>query len=116
MLRDPVEYPQPELFIPERFIVKEGARMPMDPAKITFGFGRRICPGRLLADSTLFLYVVLTLATFDILKERGEDGQVIEPKVQYLSSMIRHPAPFRCKVAPRSPRSAEMVKEAIDAM
>lgn len=42
MLHDPQEYPEPEKFLPERFI-KDGKINPevLDPSKIAFGFGRR---------------------------------------------------------------------------
>lgn len=42
MLHDPEEYPQPDEFIPERFI-KGGKINPniQDPTEIAFGFGRR---------------------------------------------------------------------------
>lgn len=43
MLRDPMEYPEPEKFKPERFLDKFGNIDPtvQDPAHIAFGFGRR---------------------------------------------------------------------------
>lgn len=43
MLHNPVDYPQPEQFKPERFIGKDGAIDPtvLDPNAIIFGFGRR---------------------------------------------------------------------------
>ena len=41
MLRDPEEYADPDAFIPERFMPKEGERMPRDPGKIAYGYGRR---------------------------------------------------------------------------
>lgn len=42
MLHDPEEYPEPEKFLPERFI-KDGKINPcvMDPSAVIFGFGRR---------------------------------------------------------------------------
>lgn len=42
MLRDPEEYPEPDKFLPERFI-QDGKINPgvLDPSKIAFGFGRR---------------------------------------------------------------------------
>jgi cytochrome P450 len=42
ILRDPIEYPEPERFNPDRF-VKDGKINPdiRDPHTFTFGFGRR---------------------------------------------------------------------------
>ena len=41
MLHDEEEYPDPLEFRPERFLPEEGKKIPMDPSKIAFGFGRR---------------------------------------------------------------------------
>ena len=41
MLRDPEEYPQPDEFIPERWLPTDGKCPPLDVHKIYFGFGRR---------------------------------------------------------------------------
>lgn len=43
MLHNPVDYPDPEHFKPERFIGKDGAidLTVLDPGAIAFGFGRR---------------------------------------------------------------------------
>jgi len=41
MLHDEIEYPEPFKFLPERWILKEGQKEPLDPAKVAFGFGRR---------------------------------------------------------------------------
>ncbi|KAE8138727.1 cytochrome P450 [Aspergillus pseudotamarii] len=51
---DPNAYCDPEASIPERFL---GDNPELDPHTIAFGFGRRICSGRLLADSTVFLRI-----------------------------------------------------------
>lgn len=42
MSQDPVTYPQPDKFIPERFLQddKDAAHV-VDPEKFQFGFGRR---------------------------------------------------------------------------
>ncbi|KLO17440.1 cytochrome P450 [Schizopora paradoxa] len=54
MLYDPEEYPNPEVFRPERFIPTSGKRMERDPTKVAFGFGRRVCPGRFAAENMVF--------------------------------------------------------------
>jgi cytochrome P450 len=41
MLRDPLEYPEPDEFNPERFLPADGAKVPRHPRKAVFGFGRR---------------------------------------------------------------------------
>ena len=42
MLHDDVEYPQPDQFIPERFMPDEDlSTLPRDPRTVIYGFGRR---------------------------------------------------------------------------
>ena len=41
MLHDPVAYPNPSLFKPERFIAGLDTTTEPDPREIAFGFGRR---------------------------------------------------------------------------
>lgn len=42
MSQDPAVYPEPHIFRPERFLESEkGANVQRDPARISFGFGRR---------------------------------------------------------------------------
>ena len=55
MTMDPEMFPEPESFKPERFIDKDGKVIDFD---LTFGFGRRVCPGRHVAWQSV--YIVLT--------------------------------------------------------
>ena len=41
MSRDPQEFPEPDKFIPERWLPTEGSEPPLDVQNIYFGFGRR---------------------------------------------------------------------------
>ncbi|KAF8889423.1 cytochrome P450 [Gymnopilus junonius] len=98
MLHDPNVYPDPFSFKPERFL---GPQPQRDPRDICFGFGRRICPGRELAEASVFITTVMSLAVFDITKS-VVDGVVVEPKVEQTTGLISHPKPFLCSIAPRS--------------
>ena len=49
MLRDPDVYERADQFWPERWLRDDPKCIPSD--KIAFGFGRRICPGRFMAEN-----------------------------------------------------------------
>ncbi|KAG5635496.1 hypothetical protein H0H81_011031 [Sphagnurus paluster] len=55
----------PKAFLPERFL--DPSDTTPDPATWAFGFGRRICPGKALAENSLFAIISGILAAFDIL-------------------------------------------------
>jgi hypothetical protein len=76
---------------------------------VTFGFRRRICLGRVLADASLFLTFAQSLAAFDIQKARNEDGGVIEPVHTFNSGIISHPGSFEVRVLLRSTQVAGLV-------
>jgi len=111
MLNDERVYPEPHEFKPERFLkngkLDSSVRDPMD---IAFGFGRRICPGRHLAHSSVTLTAASVLSTFDLLRKVDENGREIEPKREYTTTGMRQPLDFPCEIKPRSPYSLELIR------
>jgi len=106
---DPKRYSEPMTFKPERFLAGEGREPEMDPGKYVFGFGRRVCPGRYLAENSIYLNVVQTLAVYSISKP-VRDGVVVEPEVKFLAGVVSHPAPFDVSIKPRSPQHEKLVR------
>ncbi|KAE8146925.1 cytochrome P450 [Aspergillus avenaceus] len=104
--RDPEVYSEPNEFKPERFL---GENPELDPRRLVFGFGRRICPGRVLADSAVYINIAESLAVFNITK-KVENGKVIEPKVSFQPGLISHPEPYEVTVKPRSPVHEELIR------
>lgn len=105
---DPGVYREPEAFRPERFL---GPDPEPSPSQYVFGFGRRICPGRLLADANMFLAVAQSLAVFEIGKAvDAETGAVVEPVVGTTAGLVAHPLPFRCRVVPRSAECVALIR------
>lgn len=105
---DPAVYSNPSEFVPSRFL---GPSPAPDPSEYVFGFGRRICPGKQLADSSVWLTLARSLAVFDISKGVEETtGREVEPKVDFSPGVISHPAPFEARIVPRSPRHEELVR------
>ncbi|KAJ3547603.1 hypothetical protein NM688_g5386 [Phlebia brevispora] len=107
-LHDPEVYENPSEFEPSRFIPKEGKLAAPDAREYCFGFGRRICPGVHLADSSIWISCALSLAVFHISKT-VEDGKVVEPVVEYTGGLVSHPAPFKCTIKPRSAKAEALI-------
>ncbi|KAF8444865.1 hypothetical protein L210DRAFT_1014037 [Boletus edulis BED1] len=62
MSQDPDKFPEPETFKPERFLQAQSASV--DDLSFAFGFGRRACVGRHVADASLWITIVSSLAVF----------------------------------------------------
>ncbi|EMD33482.1 hypothetical protein CERSUDRAFT_118062 [Gelatoporia subvermispora B] len=88
ILHDEQHYDNPFDFNPDRFVPQEGASAPLDPREASFGYGRRICPGRHFADDLLWLMLVNILAAFDISKPVNADGKVVEPSGTFISGLV----------------------------
>ncbi|KAK0486576.1 cytochrome P450 [Armillaria novae-zelandiae] len=103
ILHDETVYPEPHSFRPERFM-KEGKLNPdiRDPGIVLFGFGRRICPARYMAYSSIWIAIASMLAGFNISKAVDEFGNVIEPTYAYALALACVPLPFKCSVKTRS--------------
>ncbi|EKM50625.1 uncharacterized protein PHACADRAFT_200567 [Phanerochaete carnosa HHB-10118-sp] len=103
-------YHDADKFIPERFS-EEGAPDCLDDA---FGYGRRGCPGILIAQANVFVSMATTLATFDITKARDSRGNVIGPKVEDTPGAINGPLPFKVSVQPRSETAVDLIKRSVE--
>ncbi|CCM01206.1 uncharacterized protein FIBRA_03254 [Fibroporia radiculosa] len=88
ILHDPANYKDPFVFNPDRFVKSHGEEPEMDPRKVMFGFGRRICAGKHFADASVFLTCATILATLDISKA-VENGVVNEPIINYGNGTVR---------------------------
>jgi len=75
-------YDDSEEFRPERFLGNG------EPGYV-FGFGRRLCPGRLLAMNSLFIMVSYILASFEIAKDMDADRNEIPIQPKYRDGLIR---------------------------
>ncbi|KAG6917741.1 hypothetical protein DXG01_001279 [Tephrocybe rancida] len=93
MLHDPETYSDPEIFNPSRFISTDGHEAERDVYDFIYGFGRRVCPGRVLADTSLFIMATMALAVFDISKSADKDGTIVEPILKPLSGSVRIRSP-----------------------
>ncbi|KAJ7125761.1 cytochrome P450 [Mycena crocata] len=109
LLHDEDMYPDPDSFQPGRFLLDGKLNPAMrDPDTAAFGFGRRICPGRHMAYSSVWITVASMLATLNISKA-VEDGKVLEPSYEYFPGLVATPLPFKCSITPRSQEAAEAI-------
>ncbi|KLO07928.1 cytochrome P450 [Schizopora paradoxa] len=113
---NPDIYPDPLEFKPERWLpggVNFNSTRPIDFA---FGYGRRICPGRIWADNLMFIAAASLLATFNIERVVDASGKPIPLSKHDESSILRSLGPSKCKIEPRSEKAARLICEAVDSL
>ena len=90
ILHDPATYGEDvDQFHPERFLNPDGTLNSTIPyPDAAFGYGRRICPGRVFAHSAIWLAVASLLACFDLSKVSDKDGVEIEPSTDYIDGFM----------------------------
>ncbi|KAM5546017.1 hypothetical protein V8D89_000143 [Ganoderma adspersum] len=102
--KDPGQYTDPHGFTPERFLDSDGAdaKYILDPSDYVFGSGRRLCPGRHMANAALFIFIASILHAFTITGPEGEDG--VPPKMEYKATdtMVSHVLPYDYIAKPRA--------------
>ena len=120
ILHDPATFPNPSIFNPDRFLdacITKGndssdpaavsteravidSFPTCDPLSVTFGYGRRVCPGRHMADAQIWISVACLLAVFKIgCGEFDEKGRGVKPEGKFTSGLIRYVVIFfRCAV------------------
>lgn len=108
MLHDDDVFPEPDKFKPERFL---GPVTKCPDA--AFGFGRRTCPGRFMARSSLWIGIVSVLAAFNISPKLDENGKPIIPEEKYDAGLISYPASFPCVMRPRTRNTGKLVLDSL---
>ncbi|KAF5335041.1 hypothetical protein D9758_017439 [Tetrapyrgos nigripes] len=63
--------PDANLFRPERHLDDKGNLLNDGPSHVSFGFGRRICPGKYMANDILYIQVACILWAFNIVNPEG---------------------------------------------
>ncbi|KAH7904580.1 cytochrome P450 [Hygrophoropsis aurantiaca] len=94
--RDPVAFPDPEKFDPQRWLDNDG-NLRTDMRFFTFGFGRRVCPGQHVANRSLFINLALILWSFRIAQNPRSPIDVNA----FSDGVISHAAPFEADFIPR---------------
>ncbi|KAK7397587.1 hypothetical protein QQX98_013046 [Neonectria punicea] len=109
MAHDERIYQAPHDFNPDRYQPLANGT-PGEPFPVgNFGFGRRICVGRFLADNSVWIMVATMLSALEFHKKLDQSGNPVEPRVLFTNGGTCHPQHFECSIRPRSPRSLVLV-------
>ncbi|KAJ7163889.1 cytochrome P450 [Mycena crocata] len=111
MLHDPLHYPNPFKFDPDRYIdttFNQSQNINANP-ELAFGFGRRMCPGRFLALDSIWIVIASTLSCYRIGKSLNDQGRETEPRVEYTTGLISLAKPFGYRIVPRSGDKEQLI-------
>ncbi|KAH8831092.1 cytochrome P450 [Flagelloscypha sp. PMI_526] len=109
--RDPEVYgPDADLFRPSRHIDSSTGKLQLphplthDESHVTYGFGRRICVGRAVANQGLFINAASLLWAFKIEDPNNDTASHLIGPEDYLDGgALVKPKPFTYKIEPRFP-------------
>ncbi|KAI0689449.1 cytochrome P450 [Cerioporus squamosus] len=109
MLHDESVYKNPREFNPDRFSPSEENPIgEQDPARVAFGFGRRICPGRFFADDVVWLAIASMLHALRISKPAPAAG-ADDVEIRWCSGLVSVPSEFSFKIEPRFAGAQDLV-------
>ncbi|KZP26341.1 cytochrome P450 [Athelia psychrophila] len=104
---DQSKYPS-RTFAPERFLEEKIT----DPNAYAFGFGRRMCPGKNLADNSLFIMIATIMTFFDISLPLDPRGNEQPLELSFATGLVSYPKPYMCTIKPRSEVKAKLLEHA----
>ncbi|PBK94425.1 cytochrome P450 [Armillaria gallica] len=117
--RDPEIYgPDAEHFNPARHLDKNGKLATgladtKEESHVTYGFGRRICLGRHVANNSLFIDIAMVLWAMNIERATDENSVPLPLDVDGCveEGLITRPVPFKAKITPRFREAQEIVEQ-----
>ncbi|KAJ7121823.1 cytochrome P450 [Mycena crocata] len=126
MNKDPEVYgPDVNEYKPQRYLDKNGKLAPLPPAlsdtkdegHVSYGFGRRICVGRHVANNSLFIDMAYILWALTISPLKDNNGKPIMPDTEgYVNDgLVLRPLPFQCSIKPRFAQVPEVIAQTKEA-
>jgi len=97
LLMDPVQFPEPEKYRPERFLDQDG-NIVKNEYLVPFGIGKRICMGETLAKNEMFIFFVRMLQRLSF----SIDPQNVPDPKNCIAAITRIPKPFEVRVSDRN--------------
>ncbi|KAH7913454.1 cytochrome P450 [Hygrophoropsis aurantiaca] len=118
MSHNTIDFNDPGRFNPDRYFLSDGKLSPNDAVlnSPSFGFGRRICPGRFFADASTWVAITTMLATLRFAKAFDVNGCEVEVKPEFTTGAIVHPAPFRCSITGRHSAREKEIRAALKSL
>lgn len=105
-------------FNPARHLDKEGNVAPGPPdtkeeSHVTYGFGRRLCVGRHVANNSLFIDMAIMLWALNIERTVDETGKPTPLDIDGCveDGLVVRPMPFKCKITPRFPEAIAVLEQ-----
>ncbi|KAK6371465.1 hypothetical protein LTS17_008715 [Exophiala oligosperma] len=120
MFKDESIYPDAESYNPERWLDPKYPtfqaplnQYPNIKRYASFGFGRRICPGFVVAERSLFIETTMLMWACSVTKKHDDDGAVIPvPWYEYKPGVNTGPKRFQFAVKIREEKRAQMLRKA----
>ncbi|KAL0068085.1 hypothetical protein AAF712_004745 [Marasmius tenuissimus] len=114
--------PDADDFRPERHLNDNGQlKKPLpdthDESHVTFGFGRRICVGRAVAQNSLLIQTACILWATNVSFPKDDSGNPIipDPSACIDTGLVVRPEPFSCEIRPRSSDVGTVIRHSLDA-
>lgn len=105
-------------FNPERFLdangrILSGPVETRDEGHSTYGFGRRACVGKHLANDSLYITIATVLWAANLERVRDQHGEEVTPDTEtfFDAGMIVRPLPYQCGITPRFPEARSILAE-----
>ncbi|KAI9452371.1 cytochrome P450 [Lactarius psammicola] len=103
-------------FDPTRYLDEKGQVKTVmesrEEGHLSFGFGRRMCPGRHVAEGTLTIDFATLLWAMRFERPEGSRGE-LDVRTLVQSGLTAHPVPFECKAVPRFTEAEGLLNEAL---
>lgn len=121
---DPVRYPNPTVFDPERFLGqpmrRAGGPDPQGRAQYAFGFGRRFCAGKDVGEASLFIVCARLLwgldfrAPIDPITGKARIPDFWDEGATWSKGFIAVPRPYAVSFFPRSEKHARIIRQSFE--